>query len=157
MTTSSSTSLASQTSTSRPAKLLDAVLGRNAADQLAVVAERGEQHVRADGRHQHVVGERRLDVQDARARRMRGFDLRGVGQLCAAGALELLLRRAAVHEAPQLLDQRARVETLLPVLLDRVDRVRERVQAGEHGVDGVAFRARRCAGAAARRRPPCGG
>ena len=116
-------------------ELLDHVRRRRAGEDLAVVAERGQNHVRTHGRHQHAVVERDRHAEHLSARFLRREHRGMVERVEEADASHLLLRGPGPHERAQPCDQRRRIERLLPVGLDRLRRSRQRVQAGEHGVD----------------------
>ncbi len=122
---------------------LDVLRRGRVGHQLAVIGERGEQHVSADRRHHHVVVELGDDVQDACARLLcgthRGRFVRD-RRLCSGGELlggGRLLGVAGADETSQAFDQGHRVELLAAIGLDRFDRLRQRVEAGEDRVDGV--------------------
>ena len=124
-------------------KLLHALLGGDAADQLTAISECGEHHVRADRGHHHPGVEHDGDMQDAVTVITGGLKRGDVGNLGAAGMCQRLLRSAIVDKLMQRRDQRRRVELLLTIGLDRIDRVRERIEACQDRVDRVWPRAGR--------------
>ena len=157
-----------------PREALDRGLVRHAANEFAVFGERVQNHQRAHGRHQHVVGELHLDIEHEAAvvgncgeqlsRQLVVVEVGlgsgwwrlrfGLAALCltavlAAPALRVdrLILRAALflapvlgagaHERPQALLERSGIKSLFAVVLDPVDGLGQRVEAGEHGVDDV--------------------
>jgi hypothetical protein len=118
-------------------EVLDRVGRGDASDQLAMVAEGGEQHVRPDGGHHHGFVERSIDVEHAGTGRAGGLQSGEVRELGTADAVDRLLGRAGADQVAQAADQLGRVELLHAVRLDRFDRLRERVEAGQHRGDGI--------------------
>ena len=122
---------------------LDRLRRRHGADQLAVQAQRVEQHEGAHRRHLAGVVELGDDAQQPLA----GRQLAGqVGQRGVAVARQLLLRGALARERAQPLHERRRVEQLAVAGTDRRDRRLDRVEARREHVDRLA---RQAAGALA--------
>jgi hypothetical protein len=115
---------------------IDVLLQRGGRDQLALLRQRGQDHVGAHGGHLDVVGELDVDAHDAAVDDGLGGRRVGVGRL--TGAVGGLVGRALAHEAAQLCDQRLGDDLLGPVGLDRVDSLRQRVEAAQQHGDGVA-------------------
>ena len=122
---------------------LDVLRRRCVGDQLAMVGEGGEQHVSADRRHHHLVVEDGDDVEDACARLMCGSHGSRVVRDRRLRDGNGLFGVAGADETSQPFDQRHRVELLAAVGLDRFDRLRQRVEAREDGVDGILAEAAR--------------
>ena len=138
-------------------ELLESLGGGNAAQHLAVIGECGEHHVRPDRRHHHVLGERHADEQDAGPGRAGGLHGRAAGLVDAAVACHLLLGGARSHEAAQPA-RRAVPGRALPARRPRSTRPRPTARPGTRTPCRLPLRAAHwCAGAAARRRPPCDG
>lgn len=116
-------------------ELLDAVGRRRRAEHVSVLGQGGEHHVRAHRRHQHRVAEHGANVEHPDAVAEQCLQVRDDP---AALALDLLLGSTGVDEAAQAGDQLGGVELLGADGLDRCDRAAERIQAGEHRVDGFA-------------------
>ena len=121
---------------------LESVRGRIARDDFAMLAQARKHHVRAHRGHQRVLVEPDADVQDPRAGGLRGVQRRRVRWLDRSDARALLVTGARPDQGAQALYQRLGIQRLLSVGLDRLNRLRERVQAGEHGVDRLGLEAR---------------
>ena len=117
-------------------ELLDAVGRRRARENLAVVRERCQHHVCADGRHQNLGAQRDTHAEHAGTGLLGGDDRSMVKRVRDPYPSHLLLRRAWPDERPQPRDQRGRIERLVAVGLDRLGRRGQGVQACEHRVDG---------------------
>ena len=150
---SSGSSVASQTSISRARRRprrAPAWARRRRCSPCSASAR--EDHVGAHGGHLRVVGELRADVHDALAggqRREVGATARGEPGGRRPGSAVRSRTRSR-----RLGDQRLGDDALGAGRLDRVDGLAERVEAAAAARRSPRARARPCAGAAARRRPP---
>ena len=112
------------------------LLRRGGGHHAALLGERREDHVGADGRHLRVVGELGRQVHDPLAG-CEGVDVGG--RRLRPVAVGVLVGRAVPHQLAQAGDQRLGHDPLGAVHLDRVDGLAERVEAEEQHVDGLAL------------------